>query len=61
MSRNGVLGFVAAVAAAFAAAFAVTSGRNDGVVTAGSSQPQPPSSLVSSNANAGTTATDGGD
>ena len=38
MSRNSVIGFVAAATAAFVAAFAVSNGRND----AGSSQPQHP-------------------
>ena len=50
MSRNGVVGFVAAAVAAFVAVFAVTSGRDDGVATAGSSQPQPPSAIVSGGA-----------
>ena len=55
MSRNGVVGFVAAAVAAFVAAFAVTSRRDDGVVAAGSSQPQPPSAIVGSNTNASST------
>lgn len=42
MNRNRVVGFVAAATAAFVAAFAVTSGRSDGVIGGGSSQPQPP-------------------
>lgn len=45
MSRNSVIGFVAAATAAFVAAFAVR-GRND----AGSSQPQPPNPSTATSA-----------
>ena len=58
MSRNGVIGFVAAAVAAFVAAFAVTSCRDDGVRTAGSSQPQPPSATVAGGATANPSAGD---